>query len=79
MPWLDDQTLLSAIGRFPSACVVVTKQELKKRGKEKFERLKEYAQQGNGFPADVFAEMTELVRDVGSDERRPSGVIRAAG
>ncbi|MGW3653634.1 hypothetical protein [Streptomyces sp. NPDC000878] len=61
VPWLDDPALLSAIDRFPSACVVVTKQELKKRGKEKFERLKQYAQQGNGFPADSFAEMTELV------------------
>ncbi|MEU6381659.1 hypothetical protein [Streptomyces sp. NPDC046909] len=61
VPWLDDPALLNAIDRFPSACVVVTKQELKKRGREKFERLKQYAQQGNGFPADVFAEMTELV------------------
>lgn len=38
VPWLDDPALLGAIGRFPSACVVVTKQELKKRGREKFER-----------------------------------------
>lgn len=61
VPWLDDPALLSAIGRFPSACVVVTKQELKKRGRQKFEQLKQYAQQGNGFPAEVFAEMTDLV------------------
>ncbi|MFJ8746015.1 hypothetical protein ACIRL2_42500 [Embleya sp. NPDC127516] len=61
VPWLDDPALLGAIDRFPSACVVVTKQESKKRGREKFERLKQYAQQGNGFPADVFAEMTDLV------------------
>lgn len=60
VPWLDDPDLLSTIDRFPSACVVVTKQELKKRGSERFERLKQYAQQGNGFPADVFAEMTDL-------------------
>jgi len=61
VPWLDDPALLTAIDRFPSACVVVTKQGLKKRGREKCERLKQYAQQGNGFSADVFAEMTESV------------------
>ncbi|WP_331446594.1 hypothetical protein [Streptomyces xanthochromogenes] len=61
VPWLDDQGLLSRIDHFPSACVVVTKQELKKRGQDRFERLKQYADRGSGFPADVFAEMTGLV------------------
>lgn len=60
VPWLDDPALLSAIDCFPSACVVVTKQELKKRGTERFERLEQYARRGSGFPADVFAEMIEL-------------------
>jgi hypothetical protein len=60
VPWLDDPALLDKIMTLPSACVVVTKQELKKRGSEKFEALKRHAQDGAGFPAEVFAELTHL-------------------
>ncbi len=60
VPWLDDPALLDRVAAFPSACVVVTKQERKKRGTERFEALKRHAQEGAGFPADVFAELTSL-------------------
>ncbi|GAA2697334.1 hypothetical protein [Nonomuraea recticatena] len=60
VPWFDDPELLARVVCFPSACVVVTKQELKKRGRAAFEELKRHAAQGRGFPAEAFSTLTGM-------------------
>ncbi|MCA2229617.1 hypothetical protein [Nonomuraea aurantiaca] len=61
VPWFDDPQLLDRVVRFPAACVVVTKQELSKRGRPGFEALKRHAERGPGFPAWAFSALTDLV------------------
>ncbi|MFF3668522.1 hypothetical protein [Microtetraspora malaysiensis] len=60
VPWFDDPELLDRVTRFPSACVMVTKQEMRKRGRVGFEELKRHTDQGPGFPAQAFSALTDL-------------------
>lgn len=46
----DDPPLLSVIDRFPSACVVVTKQELKKRAGRSSNDSSNTPSRGTAFP-----------------------------
>src|SRR6266487_2417459 len=68
VPWLDDPELLDRIITFPFACVVVTKQELSKRGRAGFEELKRHAEHGAGFPGKRLCRANV----VGTSARRPA-------
>ncbi|MGI5292944.1 hypothetical protein ACQEVF_57875 [Nonomuraea polychroma] len=67
VPWFDDPVLLDCVTRCPSACVVINKQELKKRGKVGFEALKHQADCGPGFPPRAFSSLTQLASRYNGD------------
>ncbi|MFC0862272.1 hypothetical protein ACFHYQ_08185 [Sphaerimonospora cavernae] len=69
VPWLDDPELLDRILTFPSSCVLITKPELKEQDRESFQEFKRKVEQGPGFPAEAFAELTGL--DYRVDGRPP--------
>lgn len=57
---MDDRELLAELRRCESTCVIVTKQEQRRYGKEAFQRLEEHAANAQGLAQSAFSELAEL-------------------
>jgi len=57
---VDDQDLLAELGRCESSCVVVTKQEQRRYGKDAFQRLEQHAADAQGLGQSAFPELADL-------------------
>jgi len=56
----DDEDLLDELGRCESSCIVVTKQEQRRYGKDAFRRLEEHAANAQGLAQSAFRELADL-------------------
>lgn len=57
---MDDHDLLTELRRCESSCVVVTKQEQRRYGKDAFQRLEEHAADAQGLAQSAFPELADL-------------------
>ncbi|GAA0393743.1 hypothetical protein GCM10010160_23900 [Acrocarpospora corrugata] len=60
VPWFDDDQLLDRIDQFQASCILITKPDAATQRRDSFDRLKERATTGPGFPAEAFYQLEEL-------------------
>lgn len=58
--WVDDAELLRRVAEFPSACVVVSKQQRGKHQQERLCKVAEAVRDAAGFPTSALPELEEL-------------------
>ncbi|MFI8275592.1 hypothetical protein ACIGBH_11885 [Streptomyces sp. NPDC085929] len=58
--WVDDAELLQRVAEFPSACVVVSKQQRGKHQQERLRKVAEAVRDAAGFPTRTLPELEEL-------------------